>query len=84
MLRASLGKVVHIVQRAGTRLGPLQRKSHFKNYTKSLYMSGLCSQAYEQYTVFCEKYIKLGYRKQTLRQIIIPYSTTVCPRILYV
>jgi hypothetical protein len=25
-------------------LGPMQRKSHFKNYTKSLYVIGLCSQ----------------------------------------
>ncbi len=37
MLRASLGKVVHTVKRAGT----YEQKSHHKNYKKSLYMSGL-------------------------------------------
>jgi hypothetical protein len=43
MLRASLGKFVHTVKRAGT----YERKSHHKNYTKSLYMSGLVPYSYE-------------------------------------
>jgi hypothetical protein len=38
MLRVSLEKYIKPEE-----LGPMQRKSHLKNYSKSLYVSGLCS-----------------------------------------